>query len=83
MKSTPRCLKLVEVINHVTRVQALLDSGAVPYLFFSKLMHHLSIETNVSTKRITAANEYVTGTMGALLILKVASNVFQSHLVFL
>lgn len=63
--SVSRPLKLVEVTNHWTKVQALLDSGAVANLLSSKLARHLSIEKKVSPKKITVANGDVTDTLGA------------------
>lgn len=49
-----------------TKVQALLDSGAIANLLSHKLVQHLASETNESPKKMTVANGEGTNTLGAV-----------------
>lgn len=68
--SLPKCLKLVNVTIQQTRVQALLDPGAVQMLLYSKLVYHPGIETEFSAKKISVDNKDVTNVLDAVSILK-------------
>lgn len=81
--SIKRRLKPGRTTIRGTRVQALLDSGVVPYLLFSKLVRNLANEVKVSAKEIAVSIEYVTDTIGAVFDMKTSFEDVQVPLNFL
>lgn len=71
------------VTIHGTSVQALLDSGTVPSVLFSKLECHLGIGTKVFAKKIGVGNGDAADKLGAALNLNIPFEGIPASLDFL